>query len=476
MLDLDATRLFHRAIAQRWCEDREAIHDSLADAHARIDRLGARFEQTTPLPTSLSALILSESDEAKLREIAETLHRLVETAMTWLFDAQDRLSRYFSDHERLFPYLKRAANGGDWQGYSRYDAVFTPEGQVKIIELNTGCPAGFMHSQVVTETILEAARYIDGPIHHAMTGGCGDVDAIRSGAIDRDRLIDRMIELAACEEMPREGIVALVNDENGLLNELLQIQTSLAARGVAACVISADALEYREGRLFAQGYPVRLMYNKLRISTPHSPNHCWSPGFETRYHDFLAAAVDRAVPMLNGLPALTIAEDKGLLTVLSAPDFQAELSEADRSFIDTHIAATARLTSEPTWWCGEKIIPTEMVTAHRERFVLKPACEGRGFGVIIGRYATEEQWQRALRPNPDMPRVVQEHHPALELPVVPPVNRKNGDEHATEIVSMYGSVGLAVIGGKYAGLLSRVSPLPVNNVGRSGIVQAVWVR
>ena len=42
-------------------------------------------------------------------------------------------------------------------------------------------------------------------------------------------------------------------------------------------------------------------------------------------------------------------------------------------------------------------------------------------------------------------------------------------------VSMYLSVGLAVSDGEFCGLLSRISPHPVNNVGRQGLVQAVLI-
>ena len=62
-----------------------------------------------------------------------------------------------------------------------------------------------------------------------------------------------------------------------------------------------------------RGEPISATFNKLRISTPRSPNHCWCDGFEERYASFLSALADNAVTSINNLCALTVGEDKALL-------------------------------------------------------------------------------------------------------------------------------------------------------------------
>jgi hypothetical protein len=49
------------------------------------------------------------------------------------------------------------------------------------------------------------------------------------------------------------------------------------------------------------------------------------------------------------------------------------------------------------------------------------------------------------------------------------------DRQAVQVGRVHLTIGLAMIRGEFAGLLSRVSPNPVTNVGREGIVQAVFV-
>jgi hypothetical protein len=120
-------------------------------------------------------------------------------------------------------------------------------------------------------------------------------------------------------------------------------------------------------------------------------------------------------------------------------------------------------------WRGRSIRLPDFLYENREHFVIKPSGEGRGFGVVIGKYADEETWRAACTPQPDAPCIVQEFIEPVQLPVV--VCRAG--QATTE--PMFLTLALATICGQYKGLLSRVSSNPVTNVARSGMVQAVLV-
>ena len=466
-LSLAPTRQLHEQLIDRWRADPARFLAGCSEANRSLSGRGVAFEQTQSMAMALSALVLDRSDVGTLGYVTETLHELVERAVDWVLATGvsatgDRLQRDFADHRRMFPYLKKTRGLDTWQGFSRYDAAIMPDGRIKIIELNTGCPAGFLHAESFSSLTLEAIELLGLDLDYRL-GGFG---TIRPGV-----LIDELTAVEAASGV-EPALVGLLNDENGLLNELSLIADAFGRQGREARIIHAGQIDYRDGRAYWRRQPVSLTLNKIRISTENSPGWNWKAGFEDRYAGFLAALDHGAMASVNNPAALTVAEDKGLLGVLLREEFQAELDPAHRDFIDEHILWTARLKDGPVRWRGETIDLLPYVLDHREQFVIKPANEGRGFRVLIGKYCpkgsdADDAWQRACRPDEDLPCVVQEYAELATLPVVD----SRGEE--SSIVDMFLTVGLAVIRGRYHGLLSRVSANPVNNVGLKGIVQAV---
>jgi len=468
-ISLAATRQLHGQLIARWKTDPRALAAGCAAAERIIRQRGIKFERDRSLPVALSALVLDAAAVGEFNRVARTLHEVVERALDWVLASAERLQRYFADHRRMFPYLCKTPGLATWQGFARYDAVITPEGRIKIIELNTGCPAGFLHAENFSHVTREAIRSLALELDYCPEG---------FGTIRPNVLID---ELLAIEEAAgiRPGLIALVNDENNLLNELDLIGEAFRARGRDVQIVHAADLRYHDGRAYRGDVPVSLTLNKIRISTANSPGWNWKAGFEDRYAGFLAAMNNGAMASVNNLAGLTIGEDKGLLQVLQQPEFQANLDPAQQEFIAEHVLWTARLEEgrvrPPIRWdealphrCdAETIDLLPYVRRHREQLVIKPANEGRGFRVVIGKYCSEEAWQEACRPDENLPCIVQEYVPAATLPVIDPRAQQPA------VVEMSLTVGLAVIRGRYHGLLARVSANPVNNVGLEGIIQAV---
>ncbi|MEO2034199.1 MAG: hypothetical protein ABGZ35_19155, partial [Planctomycetaceae bacterium] len=192
-----------------------------------------------------------------------------------------------------------------------------------------------------------------------------------------------------------------------------------------------------------------------------------------RYAAFLAAIRDGAMVSVNNLVAATLAEDKELLGLLYDQSFRAELSNSDRSFIDSHVLWTARLAPGTTLYRGDMIDLLPYVREHREQFVIKPANEGRGFGVTVGRHASDEDWGDACSPSSDLPCVVQEYAEPIALPTLIPGCLDAQQRMAAP--EMQQTISMGVIRGEYRGLFARVARDPVTNVGQSGMIQAVFV-
>ena len=456
---LGPTQQLHEHLIALWKDDPESLLAGCAEANRRLAARGIKFEQAENMAVTLSALVLDPAAVTTLTRITETLHQIVEQALHWVLGSRERLDRYFADHRRVFPYLCKTRGLDSWQGYSRYDAVITSTGHIKIIELNTGCPAGFLHAEDFSQVTRDTLCSID-PAWKAPAA---------FGTIAPEVLVEELLAIESRAQVPR-GMVALVNDENRLVHELDLLATALGRRGREAAIVPAEEFRCHDGLLTWGGRPVSLTFNKVRVSTPNSPSCHWQAGFEERYAGLLAGMRDGAATSVNNLCAMTIGEDKSLLALLREPEFHSQLSPDQREFVAEHVPWTVRLQQGCVGWRDETVDLLPYVQRNREHLVIKPANEGRGFGVLVGKYCTPGRWRQACRVHEGLPCVVQEFFQPATLPVVRP-----GGEGG-RIASMFLTVGLAVIGGAYRGLLSRVSSGAVTNVGRGGMVQAVFLK
>ena len=457
-LDLRPTHELHRRLRAQLPGRSSDYAQALHAANEELHRRRITFGGSRDMATGLTALQLDHAGVATLEAAASITYGLIEKTLDWVAACPDRMQAHFPHLARVFPYLCSTAGWSGKQVVSRYDAVITPAGELKIIELNTCCPAGFLHSETFCRVTQEAL---------ASLGIDGGIESLAPAAIQPDALLDGMLEIEKAAGVAPEMIAALV-DENEILHEL-DLFTAAAREKTSRPVEILDArqLEIRGGRLTHRGRSISLAYNKFRISVPTSRNHCWRPGFEARYASYLRAMADGAAVSVNNLYAMTLGEDKGLLALWSDPELAASFTAEERSFVERHVAWTCPLAHAEVPWRGRALRLPDDLLKHREHFVVKPASEGRGYGVVIGRYADEETWRSACTPDAAAPAVVQEFIEPVQLPVV--VCR--GGEVAVE--DMFLTVGLASVCGRYRGLLSRVSPNAVTNVARTGMVQAV---
>ena len=457
-LSLAKTLQWHQSLAEQFPTNKEKFADLLHTACGELRTKGITFGGKRDMTVALSALFLDESDVAALNDITTQLHRITETVLDRTTATDDNLTRYFPHHKRIFPFLNKTPGCPTRQIVSRFDAVVTPTGQVKIIELNTCCPAGFLHSESfceVTQTALETGQI-------AMPS-----PTPRYGAINPSALVQTLLEIEAQSGLEKNLIGVLI-DENQIMHELNLLLDEIARQGRQAQIIDARELSFRNDKLRHKGRLLSVVFNKFRVSVPTSRNHYWKEGFEIRYKSLLGAIQAGRVAAVNNFYGMSLGEDKAFLAMLRDPTIQAELSEEDRTFIEDHVCWTVRLADQQVTWQDRTVDLMELLRTHKDQFVIKPANEGRGFEVRIGKYCTDDEWKQVCRIDVNTPCVVQEYIDPVQLPVV-----TNGSEKI-HVQPMFLTLGLASLRGQYVGTLSRISAVPVTNVAQKGMVQAIF--
>ena len=451
-ISLDRTRQLHHRLADNIPAASDDYAAALEHANRAMVEQGIRLNRFKPLEISLSALLLTAADMQRLRGFANTMHGIVEQLLQQLNDEPDELARRFPEHRRILPFLQRTAGVESWQVVSRYDVAVTPDGDLKLMELNTGCPGALMISAAVSQVSRLAFQQLGADL---------TADFDRVGTVIPARYIDRLLAIEQRSGIEPAGI-ALLTDENELSFELDLLERALRDRNREVVIADARRLQLTEGRLIAEGRPVSLTCNKFRISTPNSPNHCWREGFEGRYAAFLTAQREKQVVSINNLCGMTIAEDKSLLSLLWDEHYLSRMAPEQRRFVEQHVLWTQPLDDRTVTWEGESTELLPLVQSNRERFVIKPANEGRGYAVVVGKWADASEWHRACVMDPNMPKIVQQYTEAAQFPVV------CNNEHGLRALPMFLTLGLAIVDSQFQGIISRISANPVTQRLRPG--------
>jgi hypothetical protein len=99
------------------------------------------------------------------------------------------------------------------------------------------------------------------------------------------------------------------------------------------------------------------------------------------------------VGLYNG-PLSTILSSKRNLALLS--QHAGSFSSEEQAFIEAHVPWTRLVAAGAIEYQGETRPLPELLTARRERFVLKDAASWGGKGVVLGRDVSPERWREAV--------------------------------------------------------------------------------
>jgi hypothetical protein len=226
------------------------------------------------------------------------------------------------------------------------------------------------------------------------------------------------------------------------------------SQGLESVIADPREVEYHNGRLWAAGAPVDLIYKRVLISELVDRG-----GMD---HPVVRAVRDRAVCMVNSFRC-KILHKKTSLAVLSDERNSGLFTAEERSAIDAHIPWTRRVEERRTQHQGQPIDLIPYVLAHRERFVLKPDDEYGGKGIILGWETAPPEWERAIMGAIAEPSVIQDR---VSIPSEPYPSLEEG--HVQFIDRMLDTNPYVYYGTYVDGCMTRLSTAALLNVSAGG--------
>jgi glutathionylspermidine synthase len=329
---------------------------------------------------------------------------------------------------------------------------------VKFLEFNADSPAGIGYTDVLYEGLRQAIELpvVDSEFETAYAPMLPVLIDTLSGAYRELR--------AERPDLPETPRLALVDVEESPSVPEFRIVCAAARRaGLEAFHGTLEEVEYDGSLLRLRGEPVHLVYRRALLE-------------DCPEGDLVAAARDRRAAIVNPFRA-RVANNKKLFALLQDPRFAHLVEEKERPVIDatipwTRILRDGRATytvrahsAEPSALArGDWVVDLlPFVSDNRERLVLKPASDYGGHGVSLGMETDQAVWDRLIEDHVEEGDfVVQEYVPVPEE-MFPTVE----DGHVQMRLKRF-NINPFGIGGRYAGMITRISDQAVINVSAGG--------
>ena len=309
---------------------------------------------------------------------------------------------------------------------SRLDSFFA--GQVRFVEYNAESPAGMAYGDNL------AAVFAELPIMKAFR------KRFRGRFVStRKKQLNTMLRAFKQWGRDRPPVIAIV-DWEGLPTapEFEMFKAYFEDNGVKTVICDPRVLEFRRGRLYANGTAVNLVYRRVLTS------ELLARGAETRA--LLDAYMAGAVCVINSFRAKLL-HKKLSLALLSDERYQKLYTPAQRAAIRKHIPWTRRV----------RPALVEDIIRRRGQLVLKPNDEYGGKGVILGWTAGPAEWEQAVAEAAAGCYVVQA---AVEIPKVKfPVALES-----LQYIDLAVDLDPYLFNGRAGGFMTRVSAEALLNV------------
>ncbi len=308
----------------------------------------------------------------------------------------------------------------------RLDSFFADE--VRFVEYNAESPAGMAYGDNL------AAIFARLPAMKAFRKRFGG-----RFLPTRGRQLRSMLRAFRQWDRGAKPVMAIV-DWEGLPTapEFEMFQAYFEDAGVKTVICDPRALEFRAGKLYAQGTHVNLVYRRVLT------RELLDRGEETAA--LRDAYMARAACVVNSFRAKLL-HKKMSLALLSDDRYERLYTPAQRAAIRRHIPWTRRVRPELS----------EEIAAQRERMVLKPNDEYGGKGVVLGWTVEQREWEEAIEIATTQSYVVQE---AVEIPRVPFPVVLDGLKYLDLAVDL----DPYLYDGKAGGFMTRVSAAALLNV------------
>jgi uncharacterized circularly permuted ATP-grasp superfamily protein len=382
-----------------------SLHQAITDYHALLtDEIGQETEhQLTeqlrrrglffgerPLCTVLRPRFLTAAQYSFLqREVGQLLPAFDRIYDRALADAGFRAQFRMLDWEETL--LGQHPGFRDPSPVSRLDAFFTHErGGLRFTEYNAETPAAAAYNDVLAEVTfglpvmrLFLRRY--------------EVRPQPARHLVMHALLESYRSWSGTRQAPK--IAILDWREVPTYSEFVITEQYLRSQGLDCLIADPRDCDYRDGKLYADGHHVDLVYKRVLITELVERG-----GLE---HPVVRAVRDGAVCMVNPFRC-KILHKKASLAVLSDERNADIFSDAESAAISAHVPWTRVVEERRTKFHGEDVDLIEFIQRNRQRLVLKPNDEYGGSGIVLGWDVTDAEWDAALRLAVAEPYIVQE--------------------------------------------------------------------
>ncbi len=237
-------------------------------------------------------------------------------------------------------------------------------------------------------------------------------------------------------------------------SEFVLFRDYFVRQGLDCVIADPRHTEYRDGKLWAEGGPVDLIYKRVLISELIERGGMDQP--------VVRAVRDRAACLVNPFRC-KILHKKASLAVLSDERNHHLLDAGARAAVLAHVPWTRVVEERTTVRDGRTVDLLESVVKEKDRFVLKPNDEYGGKGIVLGWEVDQAAWEDALRTALAEPYIVQER---VALPSEPYPSWADGAVHV--VPRMLDTAPYAANGAYVDGCLTRLSTAALLNVTAGG--------
>jgi hypothetical protein len=266
-----------------------------------------------------------------------------------------------------------------------------------------------------------------------------------------ETLLDAYRELrAGQQELPERPRLALVDVPGSpSVPEFRIVCRGAGEAGIEAVHVTTEELSYDGSLLRAQGEPVHLVYRRALVD-------------DLAEGDLTAAYRDGRICVVNP-PRARVANNKKLMALLEDPRFSHLLTAQEAEVVAASIPWTRILRPGKVTYGQWMVDLLDFVSDNRDRLVLKPASEYGGHDVALGMQTGQSEWDGIIAEHAELSDfIVQEYVPVPEE-MFPTVE----DGHVQMRLKRF-NINPFGIGGRYAGMITRISDQAVINVSAGG--------
>ena len=393
-----------------------------------------------------------------MKETAETAHGILcKVIQRYLSDPSYR--KVFDFDSRLVELILLPRGYSDVLPFARVDTFLNEDtGEVRFCEFNGDGSSGMNENREITLSVARTPSFKQFVASGHTIEACELFNSWIHTFID----IYERSELAVAH--PRFAICDYL--ENGVVDEFHLYATMFTRKGYPCVVADVRELQFN-GEVLRDAKGNRIDAIWRRCVTNDVLEH-WDESQQ------LIEAVRAKKVALIGSFAGHVVHDKQIFSALFDSHTQAFLTEEENAFVARTVPRTTFLDSAH--------INLEEVRANKDAWIIKPTDAYGAQDVYAGCAQTQERWEELLAQFANgaagHPFIVQSYITPYQTLTLPPESVEDLEAGEAEVKpEMYNNLnGLYLYNGQFAGVFSRLGPLPTISKDMKGITAAtIWV-